>query len=327
MIETVAVIGLGNISKRHRSNLRLRFPDSKILVMSASGREASEVLDNADLVLTGLQELIDAKPYLVIVASPAPFHASHAIAILEAGIPVLIEKPLTSTVTDANSIIKAASKLATPVSVGYMVRYLRSARLMKRYLDQGVIGNVYNVSVNIGQFLPEWRPTKDFRKSVSASFALGGGVLLELSHELDYIRWLLGDISFQHAILRSSSELGLDVEELADLVLMSKSGAVCNIHLDFLQKQPQRKCSFIGSMGRIDWDLLNNTVILFTSEGHETLFSEPDNNRNQMYLDMLDDFICLINNEPNHCIDLLQAYKTVALIEEIKEKALWGIRQ
>jgi len=298
MIESVAVIGLGNISKRHRCNLRLRFPDAKILVMSASGRVTNEVLDNADVVLTGLQELIDAKPYLVIVASPAPFHASHAIAILEAGIPVLVEKPLTSTTTDATSIINAASKLATPVSVGYMVRYLRSAQLMKKYLEQGVIGSVYNVSVNIGQFLPEWRPTKDFRKSVSANRSLGGGVLLELSHELDYIRWLLGDISFQYAILRSSSELELDVEELADLVLMSESGAICNIHLDFLQKHSQRKCSFIGSTGRIDWDLLNNTINLFNSEGLEILFSEPDSDRNQMYLDMLDDFICLINKTP-----------------------------
>ena len=61
-------------------------------------------------------------------------------------------------------------------------------------------------------------------------------MLLELSHEIDYIQWLIGSMKVHYAQLRSSSELNLEVEELADIVLVSQTGTVCNVHLDLLQK-------------------------------------------------------------------------------------------
>jgi len=320
----IGVIGLGNISQRHRKNLRLTYPKAKILAMSARGKKKESPIDNCDEVISNIESLIDEKPTFIIIASPATLHASHAIPLIKAGIPVLIEKPVTASKIDATALLELAKKYNSPTAVGYCLRYLSSAPIIKQLLDEEIIGYVYNASVNIGQFLPHWRPSKDYRDSVSASVALGGGALLELSHELDYLQWLLGDMDFHYAHLRNSTELQLEVEELADIVLVSKTGCVCNIHLDFIQKIPQRKCSFIGSTGRLDWDLLNNTITLHTLEGDKTLYSQPEWDKNNMYLDMLSDFNSLINDKKNRCPTLLQAYKTVSLVAEIKEKATFG---
>ena len=150
---------------------------------------------------------------------------------------------------------------------------------------------------------------------------------MELSHEIDYIQWLLGLMEVQYAQLRSSSELNLEVEELVDVILSSNSGAVCNIHLDLLQKKASRTCSFIGEKGRLDWDLLSNTIMLHTGGGSEVLFSEADWDPNQMYLSLLTDFLDLVAGRKNSSIDLEQAAKTVELIEDIKSCAIQGVKQ
>jgi hypothetical protein len=274
-----------------------------------------------------LDEVIRGGVDMAIVASPAPFHALHAKPLLLAGIPTLIEKPVTSNSQDVHELIKIHEDTRTPTAVGYCLRYMPSTVKIKELLEQKIIGCVYNVFVNVGQYLPDWRPLKDYRNSVSAKVDLGGGALLELSHEIDYIQWLLGSMKVHYAQLRSSSELNLEVEELVDLVLVSDAGTVCNIHLDFLQKKVSRVCSFIGEKGRLDWNLKSNTIMLHTGEGSEVLFSESDWDSNKMYLSLLTDFLDLVAGRENSSVDLEQARKTVELIEDIKSCAIQGVKQ
>lgn len=320
----LGVVGLGNISDRHRKNLKYLYPKATVIAISASGKTPTDKIENSDKVTDGIKSLINEQPDLVIVASPASLHSTHAIPLIKAGIPVLIEKPVTATLADAAQLLQVSNSYKTPVAVGYCLRYLSSAIAIKKLIENKTIGTIYNASVNIGQFLPDWRPNKDYKDTVSANSKLGGGALLELSHELDYLQWLLGELDFKYAHLRNSTELQLDVEELADIVLMSKSGCVCNVHMDFIQKKAQRKCSFIGSQGRLDWDLLNNSIILHNKHGSKTLFSRPDQDKNKMYLDMLADFEHLRQERPNKCPTLAEAYQTVFLIDEIKQRATWG---
>jgi predicted dehydrogenase len=321
-MKKVAVIGLGNIATRHRRNLKLMFPKVELIIMSASGRIPEEDIPDCDGIAACIDELIQAQVELVIVASPAPFHAQHAIPFIEAGIPTLIEKPVTTSVNDAENIERAIQKHQTPVSIGYCLRYLPSAQKLKVLLANGRIGTLYNAHIETGQYLPDWRPNKNYRDSVSAQKTLGGGALFELSHELDYAQWLLGALDVKHSILRSSEELALDVEDMADIVAVTKSGTVATIHLDFLQRKAHRKCSFVGSKGRIDWDLMLNQLTLTTATEVSVLYSDLVWDKNQMYLAMIEDFIQMINQDKHTCITFAEALKTVSLIDEIKQKAI-----
>ncbi|ABV37707.1 dehydrogenase [Shewanella sediminis HAW-EB3] len=326
-MKTIAVIGLGNIAKRHRQNLKLIYPEATIIALSASGRRPSEKIEFADVLLTNLMSVIESKPELVIVASPAPFHEHHASEFIKRRIPVLIEKPIASEPQSSQRLLELTQEYSAQVMVGYCLRYLSSAIEMKQLLSQNFIGEIYNFTASVGQYLPDWRPNKHYADSVSANESLGGGALLELSHELDYLHWLLGPLELEYAQLRSTKELKLEVEEIADLVLTNQKGTICSLHMDFIQKQPQRECTFIGSKGRLHWDLLANTITHHCSEGTQILCSEPEWDKNQMYLNMVTEFIANIQRGKNSTLSLEDANQTVKLIAQIKHEAVWGVVQ
>ena len=283
------VIGLGSIGKRHLANLRHLHPNGDIYAVSASG-ENKKIPPNITGVVS-IEKLISSSPKYVIVASPATFHVSAAKKLLAHKIPVLIEKPLAHNSTVGLSLQNFChGRKIDTVAVGYCLRFMKSSLIVREFLCSNSLGKIYNVSSIVGQYLPNWRPSKDFKQSVSAQKKLGGGALLELSHELDYLQWFLGDLTLEHSSLRNSSELDLDVEDMVDLTLSTAAGTHINVHLDFVQKATQRKCQFIGEKGRLDWDLLENSVVFCDSEEKVILYSDPDYDKNNMYIDMLQEF-------------------------------------
>lgn len=314
----VAVIGLGNIAKRHRSNIKKMFPEAEIIVMSASGRAPNELICNADYIVSNIQNIIDYTVEMVIIASPAPFHSLHAIPLIEAGIPVLIEKPVTTSVEDAKSIIQAKSKYQVNAGVGYCLKYLSSALFVKKFIESGHAGKVINANIEVGQYLPDWRPNTDYKKSVSAAKSLGGGVLFELSHDIDYAQWLFGKLEIEHALIRNTGELGIEVEDVVDILATSHSGCVVSLHLDFLQRQASRKCKIISNKGALVWDLIKNQVVWANETGESVLFSDELWDRNKMYLNMLSDFIN--ENESESFSSIESSLSVVELITDLKTK-------
>ncbi|WP_312922334.1 Gfo/Idh/MocA family protein [Stutzerimonas nitrititolerans] len=319
-VDKVVVVGMGNISDRHRRNIKSLYPNSTVYAVSASGRLPGDSVPDADIVCAEIWELPIAEMNMAIIASPATLHAEHAIKFIDAGVPTLIEKPLAASVKDAEKIVKSQLNTQTPVAIGYCLRYLPSTLEVRNILKSGMLGEVYNVYSEIGQYLPDWRPGKDYKKTVSASKKLGGGALLELSHELDYLSWLFGDIEPVGTILRSSVELGLDVEDSADILANSRN-VVISIHLDFLQKKAYRKCRILGSKGTLEWDLIKNEIVLTDKESIEVLFDGGKDDRNKMYLAMISDFQNHILSFPNSCITINESLKTVQLIEKLKHMA------
>ncbi len=319
-----AVIGMGSIAKRHVANLRLLYPEGKIFVVSSSGKNKNGIA-GADAVI-GMDQLISSNPGYVVVASPAPFHVDTARMLLERNISVLIEKPLASTYETSVAFddFCKRKKGEARVGVGYCLRFLPSAQFVKEYLEGNHLGALYNVECNVGQYLPGWRVDKSFKESVSASKALGGGALLELSHELDFLLWMLGDLTLKHSWLRNTHELGLDVEEIADLILVSQKGVYVSVHLDFIQKSTQRKCEFIGEKGRLVWDLVENSVKLYRSKLVETLYLAVDYDRNKMYVDMLRAFENLERQEFDRIATVESSTKVMKLIDEAKQFNKWG---
>jgi predicted dehydrogenase len=323
-MDVVAVIGLGNIAKRHRANIRKMFPGCQIVAMPSSNRHVSEDVPDADIVVKNINELLAYTPELVIVASPATFHQQHALLFIGLNVPTIIEKPLSHCSLEAEQIVTATHECSSDIIVGYCLRFLPSTQVVRKLIDTGKIGKIYNVYAEVGQYLPDWRPSIDFRNSVSAKKSLGGGALLELSHELDYLAFLFGsEFQFKHAILRKSAELGLDVEDLVDVAFCFNEEVVCNLHMDFLQKMPQRFCRLIGSDGRIEWDLLENKVVSYTSEGECVEYNSPSWDKNEMYIALIDSLIKKDSLSGVSPATVVEASRIVSFVETIKNKAIW----
>jgi len=292
VVNNVGIIGLGNISDRHRKNVKILYPHAKIYSVSASGRNINvSKITGCDELVDSIGDLVKIKPDFTIVASPSSFHFEHVVHLIREDLSVLIEKPVVTVGNEVEQLLHLSVNSSAHVAVAYCLRFLSSAQFVRQIISGNSLGRLYNVFIEVGQFLPDWRPSKDYRQTVSANAHLGGGALLELSHELDYARWIFGEMKLQYADLRSSDELNLNVEDIADLVFSQRDGTLIQIHLDFLQKAAKRSCTVLAENGRLEWDLIGNSVYLYNKNGAQTLFDGNDWDRNQMYLNMLQSFV------------------------------------
>lgn len=320
-MSSFSVVGLGNISKRHISNLRKLHPNGEILVVSSSGK--NKVLPEKANKLVDLNYLIEIKPKYVIIASPANEHVNIAENLLESGIDVLIEKPLSDNSRKCSSLVELERKLTErKACVAYCLRFHPALIELRRCLAKKEIGELITIRSFVGSYLPDWRKGKNYKKSVSANISLGGGVLLELSHEIDYLFWLFGDLKLKSSFLRSSNELSLEVEDIADLNFIDKNNITISVHMNFTQKFPQRYCEVIGTRGIITCDLLENKITFKNLEGSEILYHSANFDTNQMYIDMLREFEqCTLVSKTNlaSLTSSLKINKIIDLAKEINE--------
>ena len=211
-MKRILVIGTGSIARRHIRNLKTEFPNTFISVMSVSRRDISSEMLQADAVVKTIEEALQAGLDAAIIASPAPWHMQQAAILLDYGVATLIEKPLCVKFDEVQQWPNVvASQLAL---VGYNLRLLPAARVVKSLIKEGRMGSVLSISAEVGNYLPNWRPGTDYRSGVTAQRSLGGGVLLELSHELDYLNWLFGGFHSLVSSVANSKRLEIDVGRL-----------------------------------------------------------------------------------------------------------------
>ncbi len=317
------VVGSGSIARRHLVNFRHLMPGADVGCVSASGRSLTAGETPATTQLLSMAAAIAWSPDLAVVASPAPLHLKHARQLLEAGVPVLIEKPLSDSLASVQAEAPLLALNRDRIEVAYNLRFLSSAQRMKTLVDEACAGRILGIRIEVGQYLPDWRPQADYRSQVSANRSLGGGVLLELSHELDYLTWLFGRFDKVFCIATNSGQLEIDVEDRAD-ILLSRGDLTAQVHMDFLQRRASRSCKVIGSSGTLHWDLIANRILLEQPSGDEILFSDPSVDRNDMYLEMLRGFIELAAGMAAPRITLADGMAVLEMVDAMRESAASG---
>jgi predicted dehydrogenase len=236
----ILVVGLGSIGRRHLDNLRRLEPDADITMMH----------QRAFTVEAALR----AKPDAALICGPASMHVETALPLARAGVHLFIEKPLATSTDDAAELVALCGRARLTLAVGYNLRFVPSLRAFRAAFHGGAVGRLASVRAEVGQYLPDWRPGSDYRRSVSASAELGGGVALELSHEIDYVRWLCGEVEEVFARAGQLSELEIDVEDTLEMLIRFEGGALGSIHLDMTQRKPVRTCRLMGTEGALQWD-------------------------------------------------------------------------
>jgi len=255
------IVGYGAIGRRHLRNLRALEPTAEITVLRRPGSPAEA--EGADRVIHDLQRALAHPPDLAILATPAPTHTPLARALCEVGTHLFVEKPLSDTLDGLDELLDRARQRHLILMVGYCLRFHGVLRAVREALNGEAIGRLLFLEGHVGQYLPLWRPGLDPRASVTARRAAGGGVLLELSHELDCARWLAGEVSWVSAEAARVTDVGVDVEDVATVTLRFSSGARGCVHLDMLDRSPRRGGRAIGTDGTVEWDVLRAAVRLF----------------------------------------------------------------
>ncbi len=261
----ILIAGLGSIGRRHLAIVRQTLPEARITILRHSA-SATEAVDGAE-VITDIRRALDAGVEAAVIANPASLHLEVALPLARAGIHLLIEKPLSHSAEGTDALIDACAETGAVLQVGYCLRFDPSLRTMKKAFDEGRIGRALGFQASVGQHLAAWRPVADYRRTVSARAELGGGALLELSHEIDYARWLLGEPTAVSARLARSGELEIDVEDTADLIVTFSSGIAGALHLDMLQRPPTRTARLFGTEGTLNWDGIRHEAWFHPADG------------------------------------------------------------
>lgn len=259
------VIGAGSIGRRHVSVLLAR-PDVERITVVTSWHEAAIALPSDErITLAAPGVTVDAD--IAIVAVQTDRHIAAAMPWVQAGIDTLIEKPLSQSRAGLGALEAAARTSGALVCVGYNLRFLPSVATLREAVGSGMLGRVLYARFEAGQYLPAWRPDRDYRETYSAFRSRGGGVALDLSHEVDAMRFILGDPLHWQVVSRHVSDLEIDSDDLFEGRYDYEGGAISSIHLDYLAPSLVRAYRVLGEGGEMLVDVANARTVLVTRDG------------------------------------------------------------
>ena len=320
------LVGSGSAARRHAANLRAVLPGCQLLLLH---RRPQEEVDASlrQLVDESTRELATAlrwEPDAAIVANAAPDHVAAGVALAGVGAHLLIEKPLASDLHGVDELLAVCRRECRVLLVGYCLRFHRPLQRLRDEVLSGAIGRPLSLQAEAGGFLPSWRPGTDYRSTVTARSALGGGAVLELSHEIDYATWIMGPVGSVGAATGKLSDLEIDVEDTAEIVLRFRRGGLGAIHLDLVQPVMTRSCKVIGSDGALVWNGTDDTVHRCSrgEEAWRVLVPAAAGDRNEMFLEEMRHFLACIDgsesprvggDEARHVLEVCMATKRSAL--------------
>jgi len=259
------IAGFGSIGRRHLRNLRTLGETDFVLLRSNKSTLPDDEITGLP-VETNIAAALAQKPDGVIISNPTALHLDVAIPAAKAGCAVLMEKPVSHTLDRLDEFKIAVATGGAGVLLGYQFRFHPGLRQVKNWLDDGLIGRPLSFRAQWGEYLPNWHPWEDYRASYTSRQDLGGGVVVTLSHPVDYLRWLLGDVKALWAFSGRISDLEIQVEDHAEIGLQFENGVDGSLHLDYYQQPPSHTLEITGTAGRITWDNADGCARLFRCE-------------------------------------------------------------
>ena len=318
------MIGCGSIGERHIKNL-VTLAAGTIIAADTNPDRLSYIKEKYFLEgFDDIDEAFGAHPDVALICTPPPLHIPLATKAVDHGCHVFIEKPLSDALTHVDGFLANAKKKQRVVFVGYNLRFQKGVRLMKQLLEEGTLGKTVSVRAEFGQYLPDWRPSQDYTKSYTAQQRMGGGIILDGSHEIDYVRWLTGEITEVACFADTLGSLKVDVEDTAEILLKTDSNVIAEIHLDFLQRVYSRTCKIIGTQGTLLWDYSEQVVKLYSAAKQQWQTYPVQAEPNEMYLEEMKHFLGCVNGKETPLVDGLTAKKVLEIALEAKKSAKTG---
>jgi len=322
-IMKILVVGCGSIGERHIRNLKMLSID-KIIACDTNPERLALIKDKYDVqeTYTELQKAINQGIDAVLVCTPPSTHIPIALKAIDYKAHVFIEKPMSNNLDGVDELIKNASKNGLIICVGYNFRFHQGLKLLKKMVDRGEIGKILSARAEFGQYLPDWRPWQDYRQSYTSKKELGGGIILDGSHEIDYMRWLLGDVEQLFCFAGKISSLEVETEDVVGILIKFKSGAIIGeIHLDFVRHDYSRTCEIIGEKGTIKWSYQDRFVKVYSMDAKRWKRFNIKADPNDMYVQEMQHFINCVKIGEKPLIDGEEGRKTLEIALLAKKSA------
>jgi predicted dehydrogenase len=289
----IIIIGAGSIGRRHATNLTALGTDVSMFDVNQEFLNTVCSENNWDPI-HDLNFALDQDQYdAAIICTPTNLHIPYAQKAVDAGLHIFIEKPLSHTMNGIENLIAAQKQKGLIGMAGFNLRYEPGLQYIKQHLDPARVAFAH---VESGSYLPGWRPGTDYTKGYSANKSMGGGIILDDVHEIDYACWLFGYPNSVLCTFGTYGGLDIDVEDVADMHLHYPDKIV-TIHSDYLQRRYTRICKICFRDGySMEW-IFGDHVTEYTEAGENTYSYGDRFTPNDMYFDEMHDFISCIKND------------------------------
>ena len=296
----ILIVGCGSAGKRHARNLA----GLGCRITSIDPRDDRRRELEAEIPLVGGFASLDAaiasgeQADGVVIASPPAFHVDQSIEALEAGLPVLLEKPVSPALGDAERLLETQRRTKIPLLLGYTWRWWPPMVEVRRRLGDGAIGAVRHVNFVMSAHLADWHPWEDYRSFFMARQALGGGALLDESHWIDLMIWFFGMPTSLSAAIDKISDLDIDTDDNVDMMLSYPDGLRVTMHLDLYGRPHQKFIRFVGEAGAMLWSENPNRIAMGAEMGETWQETDYDCERNDMFVEAGKEFLRVLDGAP-----------------------------
>ncbi len=309
----VLFVGLGSIGRRHLRIVQNEWPDAECLAYRSGNTNRATPTEVSEF--NNIDTALATDPDIAFITNPTSLHVKTARQCAEAGCHLFIEKPLSDSLDGVDELIEAADNADVVTHVGCQLRFHPVIQDVRSALDDEIIGDVYSFRAYAGSYLPDWRPEQDYRKSYSAKSELGGGVVLDLIHEIDYAHWLFGPIETLTGYTNQISHLDIETEDITEFVCRT-AGQIGSFHLDYIRPTERRDLEVIGECGVIEADLNKGTVTIDSKNRKQ--ITEHEFERDDLFRRQLDYFRGCIDSPDVSMNNLTQAKKTLQVALQIR---------
>jgi predicted dehydrogenase len=279
----ILIAGLGSIGFRHARNFASLGAEIAVGMDPTPERRERFAAEFGAKTAATLDDALALGADLAVIASPNRFHVEQSIRAAEAGLSLLIEKPLGVSLDDVDRLIETIERKGVFAHVGSNFKFHPAMIRMKALLDDGALGRLTAAQILAGQWLPGWHPWEDYRQGYSARADLGGGIVLD-THEFDYLLWLLGPVDRVEGFATRSGALEIDTEDVACACFRFASGVLATVQVDYIQRDYRRRYHISGDEGTVEWDFSAATLTIYRASTGVRETVDVSEDLNQMYV-------------------------------------------
>ena len=318
----ILIVGAGSIGRRHIKNLNnLGYEDIDVVDISDSNLDY--VMENfrIKVTFTDLNDALNSKDYDTgFILTPPIYHIPMALDLANKGLDLFIEKPVSHNLENIDKLIKIKEDNNLIIMVGYNLRFSFGLKYLKSYVEKGILGKIYYIRAEVGQYLPDWRPWQDYRKNYTSIKEMGGGIILDGSHEIDYVMWLANSkVKSVKAIYDKVSNLEINVEDIAETILRFENGIIASIHLNMIERGYNRYCKVVGEKGSIKWLFRDNVLEFYDGASKKLIREKYEIDPSQSYLDEVKHFLYCVVNRAEPLNNLYTAKEPLKVVMRMKE--------
>lgn len=260
----VVFFGLGSIGERHARILKEFFPTYELFAFRSTQSGSQNELGIVEVHTWDEVEKI--KPEVAFITNPTSLHIEAALKCAKLGMHLFIEKPLSHSMEGVEELAELCLKKNLTCYTAYCLRFHPVVKELREFLRGK---KILHVRAAVSSYLPNWRPGTDYKKRYSANSAQGGGVLLDLSHEFDYLDYIFGTLEDMKGWYGRIGDITVDVEDAADVVMKTAQGVPINLHMNFMSRFEERKVVVDFEGGYAIGDIRNNRVEIMENEKKE----------------------------------------------------------